>query len=963
MNCKPLPVLGAALTLLLAACGGGGGGGSAAPQPAANQPPTADAGSDVTQLIQPSPITLDGSASSDPENGALDFQWQVSEQPAESDVELSQPTEAMTEFQPAVTGEYVFELTVTDPDGLSSTDTVRVTLTNNPPSASVAAFDHNPVLGTAVTIDASASSDPDGHALSFAWRLTDRPAASRMPPSYEGPTLSLLFDHHGTFVLELEVSDGYDAAVVTLDPIEVVPYTEFELAHGATDAVFDPIRERIVAVDGAFLAIIRTDGSETVLELPTAGKAVAVSPDGTQAAVAHDAWVSHVDLEAAAVLATHPVPDDLGDVVLDGHGNAYCYPGNDSGEIHIVALSTGTRQQLFQFSGAPARAKLHPSRRKMYEASWHGLEAHLMGPEGIRPYYEFSYSRPHDNPCGDLWFGVNGQALLTKCRRVFRATVDRDNDRVPLMRIDGRGQIQHASASPFNRQWLVIDRSDGDGSEFVQAHDFETGEGVDRFDLPYADEEAGRRWLAKFVFASQSSNAHYVLGVDEGADPPAHALLVKVDPEFSTANAAPVASVPRFTTARVSNTVSLDASASQDPERARLTYEWTLVSQPQDGDAAPSGMASDTLAFTPAVAGVYEFELRVNDGARTSPSARATVNVYEADATLIHRLTEAVTDAEYSASMHSLVYLSGFDGNLHILDMDDWSERTVALPELARRVGLSPDGTMAAVSHPSLASLVDLQSAALADQQAHSAEDWGDIVLDHDNRAHLIPVRDQWVSIHAIEFDANRSSQQYGPRADSQMRMHPSRNWIYIADRGLSPSDFGKYDLTEFPTIAATGSPYHGDYPIRGDIWISEDGGRLLVAGGASFHASADPNTDMTYAGRLPQHFPVQWADHSAESDEWAVVTNDFGNDFGEVSKLAFYTGRHLNEVSMHDLAGIPTSHSGGAGTSAARIFHTQDGSQVILVLQANQLLNSFVSKSLAVDLDSSRGRDALASI
>ena len=932
------------LMLLLTACGGGGGGGAQQPPP--NQPPTADAGSDVSQVIQPTPITLDGSGSSDPENDQLEFEWQVSQQPPESDVELSRPTEAMTEFQPAVTGEYLFELTVTDPDGLSSTDSVRVTLTNNPPTATVAMFDHYPLLGTAVTIDASASSDPDGHALSFTWRLVDRPDRSRMPSSYEGATLTLPFDRHGTFVLELQVSDGYDTATAAVDPIEVVPYSSFELTHGATDAVFDPVGERIVSVDGAFLTIIGIDGSQTVLELPTAAKAVDVSPDGTEAAVAHDGWVSHVDLQRVEVLATHAVPANLGDVVIDGHGNAYCYAATSFGDVHTVALATGVRERWSQSRSFPARAKRHPSGRRMYEATYHDIMKHLIGPAGIRPYYEWGGLRPGGGPCGDFWIGVDGHALLTKCGRVLRATDDRDNDLVELLRIDGPGNIQHASASPFGHQWLVIGQGDRDGSEFVQAQDFDTGGRVDRFDLPYADGAAGRRWLAKFVFASQSSHAHYVLGVDEGADPPSHALLVKADPEFSRTNSAPTAAVPRFTSARVAEAVSLDGSASADPERTRLTHEWSLATQPAESDAAPSGMASDTLEFTPAAAGVYEFELRVSDGVRTSPPARATVNVYDVDATLIHRLTEPVTDAEYSASSHRLVYLSGFDGKLRILDLNDWSERTVALPELARRVGLSPDGTMAAVSHPNLASLVDLRSAARIDGQAFSA-DWGDIVLDHDKRAHLIPVRDQWESLHSIEFDADRSSQVGLTHADTQLRMHPLRSWIYVASRGVSPSGFAKYDLTGFPTITESGAPYHGDYPIWGDIWISEDGGRLLTAGASSFHASADPDMDMTYAGGLPQRFPIQWADHSAERNEWAVVTNDFENNHGDVSKLGFYTERHLNEVSMRDLARIPTSHNGGGATSASRIFHTQDGSQVILVLTGSGLMDSFAVQIL----------------
>ena len=100
-------------------------------------------------------------------------------------------------------------------------------------------------------------------------------------------------------------------------------------------------------------------------------------------------------------------------------------------------------------------------------------------------------------------------------------------------------------------------------------------------------------------------------------------------------------------------------------------------------------MTSDSLQFTPAVAGVYEFELRVDDGERTSPVAKATVNVYDAAAALVHRLVEPVSDAEYSASLHALVYLGGFDGKLHIVDMDDLLERTVAVSGRARRVGLS----------------------------------------------------------------------------------------------------------------------------------------------------------------------------------------------------------------------------------------------------------------------------------
>lgn len=51
---------------------------------------------------------------------------------------------------------------------------------------------------------------------------------------------------------------------------------------------------------------------------------------------------------------------------------------------------------------------------------------------------------------------------------------------------------------------------------------------------------------------------------------------------------------------------------------------------------------------------------------------------------------------------------------------------------------------------------------------------------------------------------------------------------------------------------------------------------------------------------------------------------------------------RFASQRGHRVLAPIPTSHNSGAATSAARIFHTQDGSQVILVLNGKSLLDSF---------------------
>ena len=75
----------------LTACGGSGGssgGGSNNPVPT-NAAPIANAGSDISQDISPSAITLDASSSSDPDNDTLSFSWSLVSEPASASISLN----------------------------------------------------------------------------------------------------------------------------------------------------------------------------------------------------------------------------------------------------------------------------------------------------------------------------------------------------------------------------------------------------------------------------------------------------------------------------------------------------------------------------------------------------------------------------------------------------------------------------------------------------------------------------------------------------------------------------------------------------------------------------------------------------------------------------------------------------------------------------------------------------------
>jgi YD repeat-containing protein len=93
-----------------------------------NQPPTANAGSDQT-VRQSSLVTLNGSASTDPDNAPspLTFSWAQKSGPS---VALAGASTASPTFTPTTIGTYIFTLTVSD--GLASaSDEVKIDVVSN----------------------------------------------------------------------------------------------------------------------------------------------------------------------------------------------------------------------------------------------------------------------------------------------------------------------------------------------------------------------------------------------------------------------------------------------------------------------------------------------------------------------------------------------------------------------------------------------------------------------------------------------------------------------------------------------------------------------------------------------------------------------------------------------------------------------------------------------------------------
>lgn len=138
-----------------------------------NKPPIANAGSDQI-VAEGTIISLNGSSSTDPDDGIASYRWV---QTGGTTVILSGSTTATPSFRAPVVGsgnlDLTFQLTVTDTNGLQSTDSciVNVTWQNDEPDAN-AGPDQTVGEHVTVALNGLGSTDPDDGIASYRWVQT-----------------------------------------------------------------------------------------------------------------------------------------------------------------------------------------------------------------------------------------------------------------------------------------------------------------------------------------------------------------------------------------------------------------------------------------------------------------------------------------------------------------------------------------------------------------------------------------------------------------------------------------------------------------------------------------------------------------------------------------------------------------------------------------------------------------------
>jgi hypothetical protein len=211
-----------------------------------NKTPVANAGADQS-VNEGSAVTLNGSASSDPEGNPLTFKWTVPAGIVLNSTTFEKPT--FTAPEVATNTDYTIYLVVNDGIIDSPADHVVITVKNvNKAPVANAGPDRTVDEGSTVSLDGSASSDPDGDPLTYKWSAPagiTLSSATVAKTTFIAPEVTI----NTSFIFSLTVNDGMadspaDQVIITVANVDHAPYVknpikDISVEKGTPDQVID----------------------------------------------------------------------------------------------------------------------------------------------------------------------------------------------------------------------------------------------------------------------------------------------------------------------------------------------------------------------------------------------------------------------------------------------------------------------------------------------------------------------------------------------------------------------------------------------------------------------------------------------------------------------------------------------------------------------------------------------------
>lgn len=288
-----------------------------------------------------------------------------------------------------------------------------------------------------------------------------------------------------------------------------------------------------------------------------------------------------------------------------------------------------------------------------------------------------------------------------------------------------------------------------------------------------------------------------------------------------------------------------------------------------------------------------------------------------------------VTDAEYSDALDRIVLVAREPSALVLLDPVSLERTTLELPMRPTAVSVSRDGLTAAVGHDAWISIVDLTVPAILDVVEISAPLF-DVVLADNGYAYGFPSRDQLVDLHSVSLaDGVETRINWALGEKSIGALHPDGDRVYT-NASFSPA--ARFDTTLGPAAFVELPDRELEGGLCSDATFADGGARLVAGCGQVYWSTADPATDLRYAGALERPAALAgWAlgalDSSASAGIGGMVlaadrTSSSPEQYGSVS---FYAEPYLTKLASRPLPPMLQA-SAPVRVDGRYVFYSADG-------------------------------------
>ncbi len=595
-----------------------------------NLPPIANAGPDVVITLPSNSITVNGAMSSDPDGTITTYLWTKIGGPSQYTVANSNA--ASTIINNLIAGVYSFQLKVTDNSGATAMDTVKITVNaapvNQPPVANAGANQTITLPVNSVTLNGSASSDPDGTIASYLWTKISGPAQYTIVNNSASSTIVNNLTV-GSYSFQLKVTDNGGA--VAMDTIKITvnpaPANQPPIANAGA-AIIVTLPTNVANLDGS----ASTDPDGTISYYAWSQVS---GPSTATIASASTAKTGISGLQQGVYVFSLLVTDNLGatnsnTVSVTVNPAANISPIANAGSSSTITLPTSSVNLNGSLSSDPDG--------NIVSYSW----TQISGPSSATILGGTLSTATATNLVAGVYtfqLTVTDNSGASASASV-KVTVNSSGVQPPIANAGANQTI----TLPVNS--VTIDGSGSSASSgSIVSYAWSEKSGPSSISVSNTVQNTLNNLQAgTYIFSLTVTDNNGATGTDS--------VIITVNP---AANIPPVANPgPSISITLPTNTTTLDGTGSHDPDGTIASYSWTKVSGPNT--PTTTGANTATLSLSGLVAGQYTYKLTVTDNRGASNSAQ--VNIIVAPAANIPPVADAGANQTIT-SPASTVVLNG----------------------------------------------------------------------------------------------------------------------------------------------------------------------------------------------------------------------------------------------------------------------------------------------------------------